>query len=75
MAVNKALTSIIKKQSISVIQLIEYLICTLAHNNKNPRVKQLILEKVDYTISEDIPTADDLLSIFKLVKERVVGLI
>ena len=33
--------------------MIEYLVCQLAHNNKNPRVKQLLLEKVDATIIEE----------------------
>ena len=76
-AVNKAITTIIKKQTLPLPSLIDYMICTLAASNKNPRVKQLILEKVETLLSEEFHSVkeEDLLSIFKIVKDKINGFI
>ena len=76
-AVNKAITTIIKKQTLPLLSLIDYMICTLAASNKNPRVKQLILEKVETLLSEEFHSVkeEDLLSIFKIVKDKINGFI
>ena len=76
-AVNKAITTIIKKQTLPLLSLIDYMICTLAGSNKNPRVKQLILEKVETLLSEEFHSVkeEDLLSIFKIVKDKINGFI
>ena len=46
-AVNKTLTVMMQTQTLPINQMIEYMIVQVAHNHKNPRVKQLILEKAD----------------------------
>ena len=76
-AVNKAITTIIKKQTLPLPSLIDYMICTLAASNKNPRVKQLILEKVETLLSEEFHSVkeEDLLMIFKIVKDKINGFI
>ena len=76
-AVNKAITTIIKKQTLPLLSLIDYMICTLAASNKNPRVKQLILEKVETLLSEEFHSVkeEDLLMIFKIVKDKINGFI
>lgn len=80
-AVNKSLQTIFRKQVIPLPQMVDYLVCQLAHNNKNPRVKQLILERVDLTLIEEQTQPlralkeDELVSIFKVIKDKIIGLI
>jgi hypothetical protein len=74
-AVNKAMTTIIKKQCIPYSQLVEYLVCTIALNNKNPRVKQLIIEKIDQSLNEEQLKEDDLIALFKVIKDKLITFI
>ncbi len=45
--------------------VVEHMITNLAAASKNARVKQLILEKVESLLSEDVTREDEALSIFK----------
>jgi hypothetical protein len=74
-AVNKAMTTIIKKQCIPYPQLVDHLVCQIVANNKNPRVKQLIIEKVDQSLNEEQLREDELISLFKVIKDKVINFI
>lgn len=50
----------------------------IAFNNKNARVKQMLMEKIDLTLSEDSNLCQDetqLSLIFKSIKEKIIGFI
>jgi hypothetical protein len=54
------------------------MINTLAANSKSARVKQLLLEKIDWTLSEENSLNLDetqLCSIFKTVKDKLISFI
>lgn len=74
-AVNKALSTVITRQCIPYSQLVEFLICQLAFNNKNPRVKQLIIEKVDQTMNEEELKDEELVALFKVIKDKIINFI
>lgn len=77
-AVNKALHTIIKSKAIPIQGLFDHMLNTLAMNSKNARVKQLIIEKCDYTIQEEALLRTDeaaLAGIFKQSKDKLISLI
>lgn len=52
------------------------MIVTLAQNHKNPRVKQFILEKVDFILKEEVSlNEEELLAIFKIIKDKILSFI
>lgn len=54
------------------------MINTLAFNSKNARVKQMVMEKIELTITEEFNINEDeiqLSSIFKNIKDKIVGFI
>lgn len=76
-AVNKTLQTIYKNKCIPIASMIDHLICQIAVTNKNPKVKQLIFERVDAMITEEAGSIkeDDMVQIFKLIKDKIIAFI
>lgn len=48
---------------------------TVAYNNKNPRVKQFILEKMDATIKQEDIKKEERLALFKAIKDKTLNFV
>ncbi len=73
-AVHKALGTIQSSYCLSFNSFVEFLVVNNAGNNKNSRVKQLILERVEKFITDEGKSPDELEIVFKAIKDTLLKL-
>lgn len=66
-AVNKGLQTCFMNGSISKMAFLEYLVVHIVITNKNPRIKHMVLEKVNNLV-QTFSSEEDLESMFKIHK-------